>query len=429
MQGILGASFRSFVARIAGAGSALVAAYFITSSLSIAESGLFFLALGFALFFSHILRFGFDTYVMKKCSIFMSESRHADFLVLLACSSLICVLGSGLLYAASHLLAWSDLYEYARYVVLAFPAAMALALMGVIACSLHAIGFVFVGTITSICLNYVFFSLCVWGFEPKDAIESINYFSASCFLALAVQLGVSLLLFRRSGFEIPGVQEPPRLPFDVREAYLTTLPLWIVVISQQLNLWGAQFISSVYVEEDELALLAMAMRIALIVPMILTSVNLVVSPKFAWLYHRREMAKIEEMLQKSLKLLATVSLLIFCFVLFFGDDLLRIFGSQYVEARLLLSILVCGQLVNALTGPCGKLLMMSGFENDVRNSSLIVTVLGLGLAFFLSHQYGVYGAATATAVTIAAQNIFFGYLVNKRLQISLLKTYTSMFSR
>ena len=71
--------------------------------------------------------------------------------------------------------------------------------------------------------------------------------------------------------------------------------------------------------------------------------------------------------------------------------------------------------------------MMSGFEKDFRNSSIVVTILGLVLAFVLIRWYGVYGAATATAITVASQNIFLAYLVKSRIQINLLKIYANLF--
>ena len=377
MQGFLGASFRSFSGRIIGAFSALVASFAVTSSLSITESGLFFLSLGFAIFFSHFLKFGLDTYVLKACSIFLSESKHSDFLSLVLASSLICISASLLFYFLAFVAQWLGVYEYTRYLVLVFPAAIAMALTGIIAHALHAIGFVFIGTITSICLNYVFFSLCVWLLNPVDAVETVFYFTYSCLVALLIQLIVSAFLFNRSNIHVFTLHKSKLPRPHYQEIHQTTVPLWIIVISQQLNQWGAQFISSVHVEEADLALLSIAMRIALIVPMILLSVNLVVSPQFASLYKQGEIKKIEDVIKTSIKLLAAVSLAVFILVIVFGDDLLRIFGSQYVEARLLLTILVCGQLVNALTGPCGRLLMMSGFEKDFRNSSIVVTILGL----------------------------------------------------
>ncbi len=429
MQGFLGASFRSFTGRIVGAFSALVASFAIASSLTIEESGLFFLGLGFSIFFAQILKFGLDTYALKKCSIFLAESRPSDFVSMVLASCLLCITGSLLAYLLSYLVQLADVYQYARLLVLGFPAAIAMALMGIIAHSLHAMGYLFIGTVTNIALNYVLFSLCVWLFEPADAIGSLWYFTACCFVALFVQIVATAVLYKRSGVGLVQWQQSRLSHFDHRDAFTTTIPLWIVVISQQLNLWGAQFISSVHVTESDIALLAIAMRVALVVPMLLTSVNLVVSPKFAAYYHAGEIDKVEEVLQKSVKLLAIVSTAVFCVVIFFGDNLLGIFGPQYVEARVLLSILVCGQLVNALTGPSGRLLLMSGFEKDFRNTSLVVTAAGLALAYILARTYGVYGAAVATAVTIGAQNIFLAYLVKKRVNISILKVYANIFRR
>lgn len=426
MQNFLGASFRSFAGRILGALTALVASFTITSTLSIDESGLFFLGLGFAIFFSHILKFGLDTFVLKKCAIFLSESRHSDFLALVLTSTVISIAGSFLFYLMSYMVEWAGVYEYARYLVLAIPAAVCMALMGIIAHSLHATGFVFIATVTNIALNYILFSLCVWFLNPSDAVEALKYFVACCLLALLIQIAITVLLFARSGFKLLALHKAGLPRIDYRETYQTTIPLWLVVISQQFNQWGAQFVSSIYVEEADLALLAIAMRLAMIVPMIMTSVNLVVSPRFASLFHQGEIKEIEVVLKKSLKLLAVASLFVFITIIFFGDDLLRIFGSEYAEARILLTILVSGHLVNALTGPVGRLLMMSGYEKDIRNSSIVVAILGIALAFILVSWYGVYGAALATAITVATQNIYLAYLVNDRLQISILKIYKNI---
>lgn len=428
MRGFLGAAFRSFAGRILGALSALIAAYCVTTTLIVSDSGLFFLSLGFAIFFSHVLRFGLDNFVLKKCAIYLSDSSYRDFLSIVSVSALVCIAGSVLIYLVLSASSWIVTYEYMGYLLLAFPAATAIALLGIVAHSLHAAGFVFTGAVTNTSLHYLVFSVFVWLTSPDNAADVIVLFTIACYSSLLVQVVIALYLYTLSGIKFSQWKEVQLLKVDFREIYHTTLPLWMVVIAQQLNQWGAQFISSVYVAEEELALLAIATRIALLVPMVLTAVNMVVSPKFAAHYHKGEIEKTEEVLAKALMLLAAVSSCVFVTMLLFGDDVLNVFGDQYVEAGGLLSILVCGQLVNALTGPSGKLLMMSGFEKDVRNSSMIVTVFGLLLALVLIAQYGVYGAAISTAVTIAIQNLAFAGLVKHRLGINLLRVYSNFFS-
>ncbi|MEE9335176.1 MAG: MATE family efflux transporter [Granulosicoccaceae bacterium] len=427
MGGFLGAAFRSFSGRILGAASALVAAYSVTSNLSIGDSGLFFLSLGFAIFFAHLLTLGLDNFVLKKCAIFLNERSYPEFLSIVLVSVLACIVGSVLIYLILHASAWVVSYKYVNYLLLIFPAGVAAALLGIIAHSLHASGFVFTGALTNTSLHYILFSIFVWLFPPPSVNEVIVLFSIACYTTLVIQIAVALFLYAIKGIKFTEWKNVRLSNVDYQELHQTALPLWMIIIAQQLNQWGAQFISSVHVAEAELALLAIAMRIALLVPMVLVAVNMVVSPKFAALYHRGEIEKTEEVLTKSLKLLAVVCSFIFVVMILFGSNVLGIFGEQYMAAAGLLSILVCGQLVNGLTGPCGKLLIMSGFEKDVRNTSIMVTAIGLSLAFVLVAKYGVYGAAISTALTIATQNIAIAYIVKYRLRINLIRIYSNFF--
>ncbi len=427
MGGFLGAAFRSFSGRILGAASALVAAYSVTSNLSISDSGLFFLSLGFAIFFAHLLTLGLDNFVLKKCAIFLNERSYSEFLSTVLVSVLACTAGSLLIFLILHASNWVVTYKYMNYLLLIFPAGIALALLGIVAHSLHASGFVFTGAITNTSLHYILFSIFVWLFSPSNVNEVVVLFSMACYATLLMQIAVALFLYSIKGIQLTQWKNVQFSKVDYQEVYRTALPLWMIIIAQQLNMWGAQFISSVYVAEADLALLAIAMRIALLVPMVLVAVNMVVSPTFASLYHRGELEKTEEVLARSLKLLAIVCSLIFLVMILFGSYVLGIFGEQYIAAASLLSILVCGQLVNGLTGPCGKLLLMSGHEKEVRNTTIIVTIIGLSLALVLVAKYGVYGAAISTALTIATQNIAIAYIVKHRLGINLLKIYSRFF--
>ena len=429
MRGFLGAAIRSFTGRILGALSALAASYSITQNLSVAESGIFFLSLGFAIFFSHTLRFGLDNFVLKKCSIFLSDRNERGFLSILTASVLICIVSSSVLYMTLLVAERFTQYEYMQYLLLAFPAAIAAALLGVIAHSLHSSGLVFTGTFTNTSLHFIALSVLVWVYRPDTATAAVHLFTYSCYLALFLQVCVALYIFTARGIHLSTWMTVQLRDVDYSEIYRTTLPLWLVVIAQQLNQWGGQFISSLYISEEEIALLAISMRIALLVPMVLTAVNMVVSPKFAEHFHKGEIDKTEEVLAKSLMLLAAVSSIVFVVMLLTGDYVLAAFGEQYVAAAGLLTILVSGQLINALTGPCGKLLMMSGFEKTVRNSSLVVTFIGLLGAYYLTANHGVYGAALATALTIAIQNVAFAFWVYLRLDINLLRIYSRMIPR
>ena len=168
----------------------------------------------------------------------------------------------------------------------------------------------------------------------SNAAEGIFLFSVACFSALLIQISIALYIYTLKGIKAAEWREVQIQHVDYREIFSTTLPLWMVVIAQQMNQWGAQFISSAHVAEAELALLAIAMRIATLVPMILTAVNMVVSPKFAAHFHKGEIAETEDVLAKSLKLLAAVSLLVFVVMLTFWERLSLLFLASNISRLL-----------------------------------------------------------------------------------------------
>ena len=107
-------------------------------------------------------------------------------------------------------------------------------------------------------------------------------------------------------------------------------------------------------------------------------------------------------------------------MLLFPEFLLGFFGAEYRQASLILQILVIGQFINVITGSVGFLLNMSGHEKDMRNVVFFSGPLSLGLGFFLTPIYGTTGAAIATAIALASQNLIAVYMVKKRLGFNTL---------
>ena len=88
-----------------------------------------------------------------------------------------------------------------------------------------------------------------------------------------------------------------------------------------------------------------------------------------------------------------------------GRFALSLFDPTYVEAWGVLMILSAGQLVNTICGPNNFLLNMAGRERDYL---AIMTVWGalalVGISIGAS-QFGIVGAACASALCMAGWNI------------------------
>ena len=106
-----------------------------------------------------------------------------------------------------------------------------------------------------------------------------------------------------------------------------------------------------------------------------------------------------------------------CFVLVYAEELLSIFGDDYVLASPVLQIFAMAQLVNALCGPCLAILNMAGHVRDscyILIGSLVVATMVLP---FATLTYGAIGAAMCAGITIASWNVLALLRVKKHLGI------------
>ncbi|RZV58233.1 MAG: flippase, partial [Flavobacteriaceae bacterium] len=67
--------------------------------------------------------------------------------------------------------------------------------------------------------------------------------------------------------------------------------------------------------------------------------------------------------------------------------------------------LCLGQLINAMSGSIGEIMLMTGRQIPYQNIMLVALILNIVLNFTLIPLYGILGAAVATAISIAFWNI------------------------
>ena len=174
---------------------------------------------------------------------------------------------------------------------------------------------------------------------------------------------------------------------------------------------------------EQLAILAVARRTAILTSFILMAVNLVVAPKFAALYKQGKTNELESIALQATRLMVLFALPIVGFMLLFPEWLMWLFGEEYKAGANLLRILAVGQFINVMTGSVGFLLSMSGHERDLRNVVFICGPMAIILALILTPLYGVTGAAVATAIALASQNLLAVGMVKRRLGFNTLAVW------
>ena len=197
----------------------------------------------------------------------------------------------------------------------------------------------------------------------------------------------------------------------------SSYPLWAGLIAQQITLLSSQILCGIWVSSEEVALLTVAQRVAMLTSFILLAVNMAVAPRFAALHNEGKDDELQRLAVDTTKLVLLVGTPIAVIVLFFADNLMRQFGEGFDSGGLALQVITLGQLVNLATGSANILLISSGNEDALKKSHYAGAVVALALGVTLIPSYGVVGGAAATASAIGIQNL---------LTVYLAKTHTGM---
>jgi len=180
---------------------------------------------------------------------------------------------------------------------------------------------------------------------------------------------------------------------------------------------------------DQVGVYRVATRLALFASFGLQAVNMVVAPRFASLYAKKEMDKLQCLVTKSAQVVLIFNLLVTSFFIIFGRAFLNmIFGKEFTSAYVPLLILLIGQLVNSAAGSVGFLLNMTGHEKDTAQGVALAAAINIILNLILVPPLGPKGAAMATAISMITWNIILWWFVRKRLRINSLAFKLGIFN-
>ena len=216
--------------------------------------------------------------------------------------------------------------------------------------------------------------------------------------------------------------------FDIKATFSPELKsslssLFVAMLMSQCALWAGQFATAKYLSASEVAFFASAQRTATLAAFVLIAVNLVVAPKFALAFAQNKQDEVNKLSLLSSRLMMLLATPVLLFMIFFPEFLMGLFGEGYKVAAPLLQILAIGQFINVITGSVGYLLNMTGHEKDMRNVVLFSGPLAIVLAFGLTSEFGLMGAAYATAISVATQNLLAVWMVKKRLGFNTLNVF------
>jgi O-antigen/teichoic acid export membrane protein len=166
------------------------------------------------------------------------------------------------------------------------------------------------------------------------------------------------------------------------------------------------FLLSGLAPSEEVAIYGAIRRLMALVAAPILLVNVVLPSFVADLYAQHRKGDMERLLRSTATLAGIPALLALFLIIAFPVPILgTLFGPEYAPGSTALVILASANVVFVLCGSSDLALMMSGRQGKLLRVSLATGVTYLLVSPWFIAEYGMYGAATASAVLIIAHNV------------------------
>ncbi len=174
----------------------------------------------------------------------------------------------------------------------------------------------------------------------------------------------------------------------------------------------------ILVGTTEAGIYAIASRVARLMTFGLTAGNAMAAPVVSEAFVRGRHAELQRV-STFVSRLATASTLAIGLALVLSRSFsLGLFGPAFEAGGTVLLILAMGHFVNAITGPVGLLLNLTGHQDANARIHGVVTLANVVLNVPAVIVFGMTGAAVVTATLIAVQNLWTWIEVRRRLGIN-----------
>ena len=263
-------------------------------------------------------------------------------------------------------------------------------------------------------LGYQIFLLIMLNIQSGYLLEDLYYYF---FVALSITLIVALIWYFSSCSGKISLNSEP----NFTELMALSVPLFSVAILSQVNAFSAQYFLSVFSTSIDLGIFAVVMRVAIVTGFFFTAVTKVVTPKIAHFYSCGRVQELQKTISDGNRLLLFFSVPVCVILLIFGREILVFFGPGFAAGYVPLVIVIVGQLFAAILGLAVFTLQMTGHQTTLRRDSFFTIPSSVFVAFVLTREFGIVGAAFSSLFSLVLINGVATYRVYRLLNLKPLR--------
>jgi len=196
------------------------------------------------------------------------------------------------------------------------------------------------------------------------------------------------------------------------------LDFFVVQLSSQGLNWITLIYTSYFIGEIDTGGLNIILRLAVLCSFFKTIINSIKGPDYAYLYHAKEVKKLNSEIKYNTNLLVYFSLPFISILFIFPEFFLGLFSDDYGHLITVFRIVLIGALVDNLFGSVGLLMQMTKEEKNFKNLMVTTVFIHLIVGFLLTFYFKVQGLALSLLIAAMFWNLISSYLLKKRHSIT-----------
>lgn len=243
--------------------------------------------------------------------------------------------------------------------------------------------------------------------QTTDGATAMGVAMLYCFTTVLLQ---ALFFSNR----IPRAIRQARPVYHTRYWARITFPL-LLMQGFELFLYNTDMIMlGGFVDPDDIAVYTAAARTAGLICFVLYAVVAVAAPKYSALHAANKQTELRALVVAVVRWIFWPSLLFGIGLVIVGEPVLALFGPTFTSGYPVLVVLIIGNLVVASTGSSAPLLNVTGYQSTCASVFGSTVILNIVLNLVLIPQYGLMGAAIATATSMGVTSLGLTIVVRRR---------------
>ena len=210
--------------------------------------------------------------------------------------------------------------------------------------------------------------------------------------------------------------------FSMHEIFKTSAPMALSAIAYFIMQSIDIIILSIYEGFDQIAYYSVSVKLAMVTTLALMSVNIVIAPRIAEIYEKQNLQDMQQLIKHSTRIIFFISLFVLSILFLFSQEILSLFGPDYIKANQALLFLLAAQFFNTVSGPGAIYLNMTGRQKTLNKILILGLIINISLNFYFIPVEGINGAAKATLVSLIIWNAITTLLVYSKDKIKIFLT-------